>query len=212
MKKKPNDGLAQKLWNQFFRGKEKGTLIEAGASDGVAGSIGHWFERQKGWVCINLEPQPNCFASLQENRPECMNLPFAFSDREAVDVKMVCPVDGPLRNMADQASLQQDRWKIWNRRRTIEFEATLVRYDKLVGRLLVKPVDPFYVPVDLLVLDVEGHELAALRGMSGTSNLPTVICAEHWLVPAKDMRDILEPLGYEVGGADRENTYFVRKD
>jgi FkbM family methyltransferase len=57
------------LYNRFFLNKKNGVYIELGALDGVLYSNTKFFEDQLGWKGILIEPHPNKFALLKQNRP-----------------------------------------------------------------------------------------------------------------------------------------------
>lgn len=72
-------------------------------------------------------------------------------------------------------------------------QVEVVELDQLVneGRL---------PPPDVVMIDVEGAEVAVLRGMAGIlrSHRPTVLCEVHWLKAEIDevLEDLLYPMGY----------------
>ena len=65
--------------------------------------------------------------------------------------------------------------------------------------------------VDLFVLDVEGHEIAVIEGMSGAKVLPKVMCVEHGQVGLDVLNDKLSTLGFEFASSLHVNSFFVRK-
>jgi hypothetical protein len=66
--------------------------------------------------------------------------------------------------------------------------------------------------VDLLVLDVEGHELAVIDGMRGCTVLPDVLCVEFGHVGLGVIREQLERLGYAFDTTSNANAYFVKRE
>lgn len=205
--KHPDSAFAQRLWKIFFEGRQTpGVFIECGANTGYEKCVCHWFEHAKGWSGINIEPNPHCYKELVKRRPECLNLQLALSDKEGSAI-FKYPIDGPRKLLAGQGSLSPQRPKEWQRknRQIWQIEIQTIRYCNL-ARLFV-----YFEPIDLMVLDVEGHELEVIRGMKGASNLPTVLCAEHVIVPQNKMLQLLGPMGYTIGGKDVHNTFFVRR-
>lgn len=51
-----------------FEGKADGFFVDIGANDGVTGSNTIFFEEEKNWSGVCIEPQPNIFEQLQQNR------------------------------------------------------------------------------------------------------------------------------------------------
>ena len=56
------------LDESVFRGQEKGVFIDIGANDGVSLSNSYFFENDRGWTGVCVEPQPDKFESLQKAR------------------------------------------------------------------------------------------------------------------------------------------------
>lgn len=57
-----------------------GFFIDAGANDPVFDSVTKHVSLH-GWTGINIEPQPDCFARIQRDRPGEINLQVGLSDR-----------------------------------------------------------------------------------------------------------------------------------
>jgi FkbM family methyltransferase len=67
------------LWENYFKHKLTGTFVEIGAEDGVRFSNTKFLE-ESGWDGICIEPRPNAFAELKENR-NCIVENYAISDK-----------------------------------------------------------------------------------------------------------------------------------
>lgn len=57
-----------KIIDEYLKYKENGFFIEIGANDGISGSNTAFFEKFRNWKGICIEPAPNEFKSLTENR------------------------------------------------------------------------------------------------------------------------------------------------
>lgn len=66
--------------------------------------------------------------------------------------------------------------------------------------------------VDLMVLDVEGHELAVLAGMKGSRVLPHIMCVEFGHIGLDRIRLEMSELGYEYDVTSYANAFFIRRD
>ena len=53
----------------YFRNKRDGSYIELGALDGVLYSNTKFFQDQLGWTGVLIEPHPNAYRMLENNRP-----------------------------------------------------------------------------------------------------------------------------------------------
>ena len=191
---KPSVFFSQRLNNRFFQSKRDGVVVEAGALDGMTNSVGWWFEKNLGWQAFNIEPNPISFALCELNRPACANIPAALSN-ESGSATLEWPVKPghgsiagrKFRGKTQTASVQTVTWNDF-----------------------VKDFD--VEEVDLLILDVEGHEKAVIEGMIECDVLPRVICAETNKTPANELVSVLAPMDYRAAGGDKVNTYFARPE
>ena len=70
--------LDTKIFNDF----KGGYFVDVGAHDGVSFNNTLYFEKNKGWSGINVEPMPNVYEKLLANRPDCININCAVSDKD----------------------------------------------------------------------------------------------------------------------------------
>lgn len=163
--------------------KMDGLAIEAGASDGVLHSNTKVFYERRNWTTVNIEPDPLLFSELQENRPEndrCINLQMALSDQEgeieivSVGIKGWSSVEkGVIEDLNEIGYTEKKRSTVQT-----------TTYSKLISDLNISNVD-------LLSLDVEGHEISVINGMTDTEILPEVIIVETDKVSQEDISEAL---------------------
>lgn len=180
------------LYEQFFRGVRGGTFIECGAYDGVHQISCAFFEEQLGWRGIYIEADPVHFSKLIENRPTSTCINVGLSDREG-EATFFAPVrEGQeLRiNNGSLAHTEGHRETLLTNGYTFEEHPVKTSTYRELQRA------HRWHRIDLMVLDIEGHEPAAIAGMTGAPVLPRFLCVEtaHRDVPAMD--DLLAPLGY----------------
>lgn len=199
---RPSTHLSRRLNKQFLRNRRNGVLVEAGALDGITNSIGWWFERTLGWEAFNIEPNSISFSLCELNRPDCVNIHAALSNASGYDTLVVPSKSG-------HGTLAGTKF----RGKTRDERVRTLTWRDFIQTFGVEKVD-------LLILDVEGHELSVASGMNNCEVLPGLICAETGSggrkrnkdrVLPEEMAEALGPLGYEVAGSDSVNTYFVRK-
>lgn len=65
--------------NLIFRNKKNGVFIDIGAHDGKTYSNSLYFEKELGWTGICVEPMPNRFLELSQNR-KCICVQGCISD------------------------------------------------------------------------------------------------------------------------------------
>jgi FkbM family methyltransferase len=187
-----NPPLDQVLYERYFLNfKGSGVCLECGAVDGINISSTYFFEETLGWKSINIEPHPDSFEKLIKNRPKSTNINLALSNQEGESYLVTgnkfflraYVVDKPRSN-------------------TITIRKGI--YKNIVENL---PIDH----IDLMVLDVEGHEIKALEGMVGARVLPSVLCIEINHVDRKQVKCIVEEMGYVFDSSITINDIYRRK-
>ena len=71
-----------KCINILFKGKKNGVFLDIGAHDGISLSNTYFFEKEKKWTGICIEPNPEIFKELQLNRT-CILENCCISDNES---------------------------------------------------------------------------------------------------------------------------------
>lgn len=135
-----------------------GICIEIGASDGIRASNSLFFERL-GWWCLCIEPDPRSWAKLIVNRPVCEQL--AISDRAESTTFWLHP-DKPTHSSLVPSE-------------PVEYQAVNVRSEtlsQLVRRYALERID-------ILSIDVEGHELAVWRSLDLALVRPALVIVEY---------------------------------
>jgi FkbM family methyltransferase len=178
-----------RLLQALLGGKGAGTCVEVGANDGRSGSNSLFFE-QNGWDCILVEANPELCATLRRERTgqvfEC-----AASAEEGV------------------ATLQLSEGEVWaDQISTIctgeEAERSLKR-----GRVTTRAVqvrtrrlddildEARLTQIDFITIDVEGHELEVLKGLTLDKWRPTILIIEDNVrFTGRGVRDHLNRQGY----------------
>jgi FkbM family methyltransferase len=183
-----------------------GFYIDVGASDGEHASVTrHFYER--GWRGINVEPREQAFADLQRARPRDVNVCAALSD---------APGAGTLYDPGPRAGA------------CATIHAPQAETLGTLGvELAERPVEvttlaalcEAHAPevIDLLSVDVEGHEREVLAGGDWQRWRPRVVVVEA-ITPLtyEPTHEAWEPLlteaGYLAAGFDGVNRYYVRDE
>lgn len=87
------EGQDSFLENTVFRGYKRGIFVDVGAYDGVSLNNTLFFEKERGWTGINIEPHPDFFKELAAKRPNCRNLNVAIDKTEGMTDFL--HIDGP---------------------------------------------------------------------------------------------------------------------
>lgn len=200
--------LDEILHKSFFSDKKNGFFVECGAYDGMKDSTCKFFEDNMEWSGLNIEPVPFLFDMLKNNRSKCINECVALSDNNEKNF-FSHAIHPNLGKNFGNGSLAHTEFHL-NELKAIgcsfsKFEVQCVRYDILH----VKHNLP---PIDLFVLDVEGHEISALDGILSINkpDLPKVFCIEHTL---SDLNVITAKLSefYSYHSQFQHNAFFTRK-
>jgi FkbM family methyltransferase len=205
-----NPPLDQLLHERYFVELRDGVFFESGATDGVMESTCKFFEESMHWSGINIEPVPFLFQQLSLNRPQARNLNLALSnaDGEATFTHAVHPVHGL---QFGNGSLKHSTAHLDDLLRQgckfLQFPVRTARYDELVNELADSGA---LSRLDLMVLDVEGHELEALEGMREARLLPRVLCVESTISDRATLHAAVEALGYTFDVTMHNNSVFVR--
>jgi FkbM family methyltransferase len=67
-------GQDKYLETTIFKEFRNGIFVDVGAHNGKAFNNTLFFEEERDWSGINIEPIPNVFADLETNRPRCINV------------------------------------------------------------------------------------------------------------------------------------------
>ena len=175
----------QVLYENFFKNQVGGTLIECGAGDGLTESCGKFFAN-RGWKCINIEPEDQRYNQLIFNRSEPNNTNLKIVLGEINDGYIV-----DFRKSVQNTETGSGIRKSWTG--------------------LIKELE--LTQVDLFILDVEGQELKVIKGMLDSPVLPDIMCIEYtWdSVGLDSLTEMLLPLGYDRLFLSYNNVFFSRK-
>jgi FkbM family methyltransferase len=157
--------FAQDQWleENIFQGKRNGVFVDVGAYDGVEGSNTYFFEKNRGWTGVCIEPQPDLFHELIKNRKAaCVN--SCVTNQE--EIVQFLHVQGPA---ARQLSGIIDLYHPEHRRK---IEGAVAYYGDPTAIINVKSrtlgdilKDYHITHVDYLSIDVEGAEMKVLEGI-----------------------------------------------
>lgn len=160
-------------------GFDGGVFVEAGANDGVEQSNTYYLEKFRGWTGLLVEPEPGLAAACRRNRrARVAEAALVAEDVPGATVVLnfaglMSTVDGALGDAAATARHVATAL-------SVQPELAGTRRVPVPARTLSALLDEAGLvrPVDLLSLDVEGGEAAALRGLDFSRHAPRFICVE----------------------------------
>jgi len=157
------------LW-RVFGSKGAGHYVDVGAFHPIHDSVTKHFYDQ-GWSGINVEPNPKCFALLEEARPRDSNVHCAASDSDNESVSLVVPLDAP----EGWATVAPQYREVVKQKcgQTSDIQVSTLTLNTIIS---ASPLDG--ASIDFLKIDVEGFEYKVLKGIDLTRIRPTVIVVE----------------------------------
>ena len=160
-----------RLLAQLFASNGDGACVEVGANDGITGSNTLYFE-QIGWRCVLVEPNPDLAALLRTTRSahifEC-----AASRSEGSAVLQLAEGDQLAHAVSTIGNDERARASV--RAHGFVSRAIEVQTRRLDNMLVEAGISPGF---EFLTLDVEGHELEALRGFTLDRWRPRLVIVE----------------------------------
>jgi len=171
------NGLDVKL--ERYLDFDGGFFVEAGANDGYTQSNTYYFERLRGWRGLLIEPLPELCARCRAERPAAKVIQAALVGPDFGQTEIEIQFAG-LMSVSEEAlgDAEARRNHVETGLRVQGLERTYaVRVPaRTLGAILADEAGSR--DVDLLSLDVEGAELAALSGLDLARHAPRYICVE----------------------------------
>ena len=198
------------LHNRYFKTKTKGTYIELGALDGVLYSNTKFFEDTMDWSGILIEPHPLKFQSLVKNRPNNFLFNNVVSTIQS-EVSFRLFID----NYAGVSGVEN----------TLPYEHFANFFNKvndpqtrinLIPRTLTSIVNETQLKhIDLLSLDVEGHEYEVLMSWDFSVPIDVIlieILGKSQCNKEEQCRQLLIANGYAFDATINHNEVFIHKN
>lgn len=177
------------IFKRYFEGHGRtGVYVDVGANEPVENSNTCYFDRVLGWRGVAVEPLNRFSESWARERSAKLLAVAATESRKVLRFEEVIsdegtPFSSVLGNSSKNGTLE---------RRTIEVQGE--RLDTLL-------IEEGLLTVDVMSIDVEGHEMEVLKGLDLSKIKVSVLIIEN-NVPAfrgrQDIRDYLKACGYRL--------------
>jgi FkbM family methyltransferase len=154
---------------KIFKHRRNGFFVDIGANDGIHISNSYYLERQLGWSGICVEPMPQVFAQLGQNRKcICVQGCVAAQDGEAEFLE----VEGNEMLSGLASTLNQTHRERIIGHRIKKLKLPCFRLDTLLRQHKV-------TQVDFMSIDTEGSEMEILRSFDWKGIQINVLCVEN---------------------------------
>jgi FkbM family methyltransferase len=174
---------------------KNGFFVQCGGNDGYGNDPTYFLEKKLGWKGIIVEPLP-IYKLCQKNRKASTVFTSAvgsFDEKEKTVDFIDCNAMSFVKNSIDNES---------------EWIEGGERTQKIKARMITVPIHPVQVliddyfsknnarKIDFFVADVEGYELAVIKGLDFKKNSPTWLLLE---IHTDERRDQIEAYLKEIG-------------
>jgi len=189
----PSQQEEERLVREFFAGKQSGFFVEVGANHPTERSQ-TWHLEQAGWTGILIEPQPD-FAALLVTARRAKVFAVACTAPQHAGESLPLHVDGAC------SALDRDRMAPGSRVASVILVPT-----RTLDDVLEEAEAP--APLDLLSIDVEGHETEVLQGFDFFGWRPRLILVEDHVGSLRTHR-VLTGHGYRLARRLGNNGWYV---
>jgi FkbM family methyltransferase len=185
--------LETALVRDFFRERPRGFFVDVGANDPKKDSQS-WHLEEAGWTGILVEPLPDLAAELRRVR-KAQVFEVACSSPEHAGQVMQLHVAGPFSSFDPNLAVTGMRAD-----RTIDVKVRTL--DDVLAEARAS------APIDLMSVDVEGHELEVLRGFDFARWKPRLVLLEDH-VGNLDKHRFMTQAGYALMRRTGLNGWYV---
>lgn len=188
------------LLSGFFDLTKHGFYVDVGANHPIHDSVTKYFY-DRGWRGINIEPNPNIYALLVEDRPRDINLQIGVSNVKGSLKLREYPAGDGLSTFSE--AMKDDYLNS-------QSEVTEQHKDYYVDVYNLKEIfaEHQVKSIDFIKVDVEGFEYEVLEGNDWEKYRPKVICIEANHI-IRNWRPMLKRNDYRLAFSDGLNEYYT---
>ena len=207
------------LDQQIFKGKSNGVFVEVGALDGFGASNTWFFEMERNWTGLLIEPNPVEFNKRNQHpRPNSIFENCAISDVE-MDINFLS-IEGPCNVLSgimefyntqhlerinrelEMYSNHPEGHELYSRKEQIPMKA--VRLQTLFDKHNI-------TKIDFISIDVEGAELQVLNSINFDKVDISLFMIENNYGLEKET-EFLSSKGYKLLGNIQWDSVFIKND
>ncbi|MCX5922439.1 MAG: FkbM family methyltransferase [Candidatus Dependentiae bacterium] len=183
------------LNEHLFKNKRNGVFVDVGAHDGISYSNTYFFEKELGWTGLCVEPHPQIFPQLKNNRSATCYACCIGNADEPVDFMQVSGAPEMLSGIAEL----YDARHLERLKREVISNGGQIEIIKIPCRTLSALLEENNLfEVDFLSIDVEGAEKNVLLGIDFKRfTIKCIILENNFPDKFADIRNILISNGYK---------------
>lgn len=201
-----SDGVRDdEVISSYFHDSFVGSMLDVGASHPVENSLSYHFERN-GWEVIMVEANPFWIPMLKDQRAGKV-LNYAASDENTDEAEFLVAYLRHYVSGAISSLRPDDRLINQYLSRTTGYE--LIKVPARTIDWILTNEAAGLKSLDVVSLDIEGGELAALRGFDVRRWRPKLFVIENNYEDS-DVREFLAGYGYRLDRRVGDNDFFVR--
>ncbi len=191
----------------FFQDRQGGFFVDVGCAYAIGANNTYYLEKHLGWTGIGIDALNDYAAEWKDKRPNSKFFNFLVTDNSEGSDRFYkssrIGLSSTNQNNAD--GFEEDPR---GRAKTEEIQVKKIALTDLFDREGIKKID-------LLSLDIEGHELKALKGLDLERFSPELIVTETGFDLKGELPKYLNQHGYQqiqrYVPMDEVNSYYCRK-
>eukprot|EP01025_Chloroclados_australasicus_P032460 TRINITY_DN32926_c0_g3_i2.p1 TRINITY_DN32926_c0_g3~~TRINITY_DN32926_c0_g3_i2.p1 ORF type:complete len:400 (-),score=42.37 TRINITY_DN32926_c0_g3_i2:368-1510(-) len=194
----------------YFSKDTEGVYVDVGAGDGIFNSMTLYFDKVLCWKGVALEPAQVEFPKLKANRPRALTLNAALCEESGQKIFSDITSDWKWtgwsgfqdtfsekkRHEVEKVLNGNDGWLV------SEYNVECVNGKELFQELGTKHID-------LMVLQVEGHEIEALKGIPDDVLIDVLVVDLHHR--PQQLIELLQGRGYRLHKKMNKSWIFLRQ-
>lgn len=191
-----------KILDEIFK-KKLGNCVEVGGFDGITGSNTYFFENI-GWRCLIVEPMPDFCQKIRNNR-NCEIVEIAASNK-AGQVEFYVAEGVETLSTIEKNEQHFARIKSLSDKEIRKIKVNTARLDDIL-------LEHNMTEIDFLTIDVEGHEMSVLLGMSFEEITPRILIIEDNSNGSNDeVKKFMESVSYKRFMRTGCNDWYAKKN
>lgn len=195
-----NPPVDEVLYRNYFYGVTDGVILECGAGSWGENSI--FFNSELGWIVYLLEASLYEYNQLEKNRPDASKTWAGLSDKTGV-MEFRDVVSAPRGGSGNGSfSHKPEHLEILD-----EYGCEYETYNVNTFTYKDYVEQNVFFPVDVFILDVEGHEVQALSTLAESDNKPQVVCVEYTVSGLDNIKKVLGE-DYQFDFISQNNAFF----